>query len=354
VESDNPANNGYRQNHELVKTEGVFGSVPVERTRVPAGGRFVAALFLAAAQTSSCLLGCDRKPPPPERSEPWRAPVVASAPVAKPGAALPYTLAQKQEIAFTLKTQATTITGVFPIVRGTLALDPVNLKNSDAKLRIDLGAVRITTGSEDENRGYSVSAQNWLNLGASIPEATRDARRWATLLLEEVQETEAKAAHEATVDRKRLAQLRAELETTPDTSDADAATEADTPPDAASPRGSAVTLPAEIRTTRVRVLGSLELNGRRVTEPYAVTLEFYYPATATPGVPPDRIVVRSVGTHKFPLERYQISPRNPAGMLVASDLKLLGAEVARAAQVHFALQFVPRASGGTTTANDGT
>jgi len=65
-------------------------------------------------------------------------------------------------------------------------------------------------------------------------------------------------------------------------------------------------------------------------------------------------VVRSVGTHKFPLERYQISPRNPAGMLVASDLKLLGAEVARAAQVHFALQFVPRASGGTTTANDGT
>jgi hypothetical protein len=267
---------------------------------------------------------------------------VASAPTTKPGAALEYELPQKQELRFSLKTQAITITGVFPIVRGTLALDPVNLKNSDAKLRIDLGAVRITSGSEDENRGYSVSAQNWLNLGASIPEATRDARRWATLLLEEVDEIDANAAHEASVDRKRLEQLKAEVETTAVADEADASLDQAAPPEDRAP------LPAEIRTTRARVLGSLELNSRRVTEPYALAVEFHYPATATPGFPPDRIVVRSVGTHKIPLERYQVSPRNAAGMLVSSDLKLLGREVARAAQVQFALEFVP------TATNDGT
>lgn len=284
------------------------------------------ALLLASA--------CDAEPRPVERTAPWRAPAAASAPDPELAKTLRYTLAPKQEIAFSLKTQTTLITGVFPIVRGTLDLDPVNLKNSEATLRVDLGAVRITSGSEDENRGYSVSAQNWLNLGASIPEASRDARRWATLLLEEVPEIDAGSAHEARVDRKRLEQLKIKSEGTSTTG---ANADADVAP------SESTSLPGEIRVARARVRSSLELNNRRVTQPYSVSVEFHYPAAATPGFPPDRVVVASTGSYKIALDQYQVAPRNAAGMLIASDLKLLGAEVARAAHVIFALEFVPSA-----------
>jgi len=292
---------------------------------------------LACGALACGALGCDPEPRPVERTEPWRAPAAASAPDRDPAKTLSYTLAPKQEIAFSLKTQTTQISGVFPLVRGTLELDAVNLKNSEATLRVDLGAVRITSGSEDENRGYSVSAQNWLNLGASIPEASRDARRWAAFLLDEVVEIDAGAAHEARVDRKRLEQLKAKSEGTSATAPgvlADAGADAD-----AAPSESA-SLPGEIRVARARVRGSLQLNDRRVTQPYSVSVEFHYPASATPGFPPDRVVVTSNGSYKIALEQYQIAPRNAAGMLIASDLKLLGVEVARAAQVTFALEFV--------------
>jgi hypothetical protein len=53
--------------------------------------------------------------------------------------------------------------------------------------------------------------------------------------------------------------------------------------------------------------------------------------------------VASTGSYKIALEQYQIAPRNAAGMLISSDLKLLGAEVARTALVSFALEFVPSA-----------
>jgi len=285
--------------------------------------------------------GCNREPAPVERTEPWRAPGVASAPSTDPKKTLEYTLAPRQHIGFSLKTPTTTITGVFPIVRGTLELDPVNLKNSEANLRIDLGAVRITAGDEDENRSYSVTAQNWLNLGASIPEASRDARRWANLLLEGVQETDASAAHEARVDRRRLERWRQSVVTPRPDASADAAPSASTEV-FDKPDGSQVSLPpAEIRVTRVRALSSLELNQRRVTQLYSVSVEFHYPVAATPGFPPDRIIVANAGSLKIALDQYQITPRNASGTLVASDLKLLGAEVARTALVEFALEFVP-------------
>jgi len=302
--------------------------------------------LLGLVSIGACSIGlgaCNNEPRPAERTEPWRAPAAAASASATVEKTLSYTLAPHQQIAFSLKTQTTTITGVFPVLRGSLNLDAVNLKNSDANLRVDLGAVRITSGDEDENRRYSVWAQNWLNLGASIPEAARESRRWAAILLEEIQEVDSGAAHEARVDRKRLEQLKSRsLAPTTDatTTAAEAGTSAaQVDADASAP--DAASLPAEIRVARARVRSSLELNNRRVTQPYAVSVEFHYPASATPGFPPDRIVVTNAGSYKVALDQYQIAPRNAAGMLVASDLKLLGAEVARSAQLQFALEFVP-------------
>lgn len=315
--------------------------------------RPLAPLGLLSSLLGLCSIGlwaCDAEPRPVERTKPWRAPAASSAASSAASAnaekTLAYTLAPRQQLAFSLKTQTTTITGVFPVVRGTLRLDAVNLKNSDANLRVDLGAVRITSGDEDENRGYSVSAQNWLNLGASIPEAAREGRRWATISLEEIQEIDAGAAHEARIDRKRLEQLKATSQAERADASATAADAAlETDADASAPDDT--NLPAEVRVTRARVRSSLELNNRRVTQPYAVSVELHYPASATPGFPPDRVVVTSAGSYKIALDQYQIAPRNAAGMLVATDLKLLGAEVARSAQIQFALEFVPAAPKAT-------
>lgn len=304
-------------------------------------------LSLAVALSLAIALGvcaCNNEPRPVERTKPWRAPAAASATSANVEKTLAYTLAPRQHIAFSLKTHSTTITGVFPVVRGTLDLDAVNLKNSDANLRVDLGAVRITSGDEDENRRYSVWAQNWLNLGASIPEAARENRRWATVLLEEIQEIDAGAAHEARIDRKRLEQLKSMSQAQhagASTTVADATADSDAGTDAEANALDDAGLPAEVRVARARVRSSLELNNRRVTQPYAVSVELHYPASATPGFPPDRVVVASAGSYKVALDQYQIAPRNAAGMLVASDLKLLGSEVARSAQLQFALEFVP-------------
>lgn len=282
-------------------------------------------LSLALALGSG-LGGCKDPPAPPERTEPWRAAAARSAGTPESGHRVHYRLAPAQALDFELRTKTTTITGQFPLIRGSLDVDLMNLENSRAKLEIDAAQVRITTGTDDERLAYSMRAQNWLNLGASIPDAVREQRRWATFRLEEVREVQADAAHEARVDRKRLAALKERAAT-----DEDAG--AGTPP--------APPAPAEVRVTRAEIIGSLELNQRRVTEPQAIVLEFWYPASASPGLPPDRIVVRSVRPLTIPLERHQIGPRDAAGMRIASDLKLLGSEVGQTARISVELAFAP-------------
>lgn len=272
--------------------------------------------------------GCKDPPAPTQRTEPWRAGAASSAASAEAGHRVAYKLAPAQALEFELKTKTTVITGRFPLLRGSLDVDLMNLKNSRSKLEIDAGAVRISTGTQDESLAYSMRAQNWLNLGASIPDAVREKRRWATFLLEEVREVQADAAHEARVDRKRLLALKQQVQT--DSEDEDAG----------APKPKPAPLPQEVRATRAEVLGSLELNQRRVTQPFHVAIEFWYPAAATPGLPPDRIVVRSVRPVAIPLERHQIAPRDAAGMRIANDLKLLGSEVGKTARVSVNLEFL--------------
>ncbi len=279
------------------------------------------------------LLGCDEKQAPKEkRTEPWPAPAVASKKASlERGAQLEYALEPGQKIEFELSTKSNTIAGVFPIVRGSLRIDPMQLTQSDSKLSIDLGAVRITSGSDKENPGYSITAQNWLNVGASLPEATRERRRWATFLLEEVTDSKVTSAHEAPLDRGAMKAFeRAGADAAADASAADAAP-------------TALDVPAEIRSTRARVLGSLEMNNRRIVQPYDVELQFLYPARATPGLAPETIVVNSTHKVRIPLAQYEIQPRNAAGVLVASELKLLGQEVGRVARLKFSLHFKSQA-----------
>jgi hypothetical protein len=73
-----------------------------------------------------------------------------------------------------------------------------------------------------------------------------------------------------------------------------------------------------------------------------VDLDFYYPVEATPGMPPDRIVVQTVRPISVPLSQHDVVPRNSAGVTIASELKLIGPEVGKTANVSFSLQFVQK------------
>jgi hypothetical protein len=300
--------------------------------------------LLAAALVVSLPACKDHDPKQTERTEPWPAQPAASENPSRAPRRERYTLAAGQVIDFELKTRDSLIQGTFPLVRGSLELDLMHLKDSLAKLSIDLGAVRIRTGTDDEQIAYSLSAQNWLNVGASVPEAARESRRWASFFVESIQETTSEAAHEAKRDAKRERQAR---EVVASDSSSSAAASSSAPGAAplasgsASAAESAPPAPVELRVARADLVGSLELNELRVTRNYTVTLEFHYPAPATPGLVPDSIVVQSARDLRIPLEQHRITPRDAAGVRVASELKLLGKEVGETAVVSFALRFVP-------------
>ena len=288
----------------------------------------------------STAAGCEKKPPPSEQpTEPWPAPAVSSAAQERAGIRHDYVLAPGQKVSFELKTRASTITGEFPVLRGSLSIDLMNLQHSDAKLEVDVAAARITLGTENEMLERSMIAHNWLGVGSSVPESDRDALRWASVLIESVSDAKVSAAHEAKVDRKATQQLVAAPPASA-TLDTDAAApDVDPSPPVFGPH-------AEVRSTRVSVIGSLQLNNRRVTEPHEVALDFYYAAEATPGVPPARIRVKNLRAMRVPLKQHAIEPKNSAGIPIAGDLKLLGKVVGTTALLTFSLEFVPKAGTG--------
>ena len=270
------------------------------------------ALFCCLGVASSACK--DEKAPRENRTEPWPAPAASSA--RTPTSALVrYRLGERQQIDFELVSKGTKIVGLFPVLKGELEVDLMHLERSRATLGIDLAAARIQADDEREHTSYSATAQNWLNVGASIPESTREDRRWAHFEISEVFDTSADAAHEG-----RLAE-RAKKAPGPNTN-ADAGA-----------------LSGELRKVTAKVRGPLSLNQRRMDLDANLSLSFRYPAEATPGFPPERIEVKSSRTVSVSLEAFGIEPRNAKGVLVASDMKLLGSTVSRIARVSFSLEF---------------
>lgn len=259
----------------------------------------------------------DEKPPPEERTEPWPAPAASSA--RQPAAALVhYELVDKQQIDFELVSKDTKIVGYFPVVKGDLEVDLMHLDRTRGSLRVDLGAVRIEADNEREHISYSTTAANWLNVGSSIPESTREGRRWAKFEISEVFDTSSDAAHEGRLARR-----------------AKKSPKANTSADAGAFEG-------QLRKVTLKTRGPLSMNQRRMDQDANLSLLFEYPAEATPGFPPERVEVKSARALRISLDAFGIKPRNAAGILVATDMKLLGSTVSRIARVSFSLTYRQR------------
>jgi polyisoprenoid-binding protein YceI len=249
--------------------------------------------FLAAALFA--ILACSREQKRPERTEPWPAPCAVPSASARPATERARYEVEKIDITFELPAKRATPRGRLPAATGRFEVDYENPERSSGSLRIDLGLIELEGGDgEGGTTDATRRALEWLELGAEIPAAEREARRFATFSLRALQDTNIGG-----LGRRRGGQ------------------------------------PPHFSAT---VVGDLSLHGVRAPVRVPVSLEFGPLGAA----PPQRLVIRSRRPLVVPLGVHDIRPRDARGVLVARELTLLGESVGREAKVTFELGLVYR------------
>ncbi len=247
-------------------------------------------------------VGCSKKEAP-ERKDPWLA--TPSARTEPSTLTTRYRVEKRCETRVELKAKEATPRGTFRVCRGELDVDLVDLEKTRGKIAIDVASLEMI-GDDDAGSAsseWSRTAHNWLDVGASRPEAERERLRWATF---EVTSIEDASAERACDGKRAVDPVSAE------------------DPDAG--RG-------EQRTVKLTAKGKLELHGVRVDVSVPIEARFHFSAPATPDQKPDRIDLEARRSLSVPLAAHSISPRNSEGVFVAEDSKLLGVKVGRDARV---------------------
>lgn len=248
-----------------------------------------------------------------EPTEPWPAPAALPEPAAEndDSTRRPYRVQSGSVVRVSLPAKEEKPTGTFRIVRGLLEIDLVHLARSRGTIEVDLGSLLMDGDSTREERLYTTQARNWLNLGASRPDAAIEQLRFARFVVTSLDQLSHAAPH-----------LGHRLPPEPDPSRPD---DGD----------------GERRRISLDVTGELELNGLRVQRRARAQLEFHYPAAATAGLPPTRVRLSSLKPLVIPLAEHEIQPRDAHGRLIAAELDLLGRVIGRSAQVSYQIVAAP-------------
>ncbi len=338
--------------------QGVVGYLPRAR----------AALHGEAVRTAWCLIcfawltGCEQDEVFYEPSDPRP----AASTEASASASIQLRISPESRVSFELASREQTTRGQLPLVRGELSVPLAELTAATGRVEVDLGALRLSGLEDDaEARLIAERARNWLNLGASRPEAMRERARWAGFSLMSVNPSTI-SVYQAR--RGALALPSAEA----GAGDAGVATKPAASakpapparPHVIAPRapGEDVELPEleesadevaqgdagverrrvpEQRTLRAILGGQLTLNQFRKELQAEVSLVFEFPDRAAPGLAPTRVLVTSVKPLRISLSDFGIEPRDAHGVVDASQAELkrrAGGE----ARVSLALVFEPK------------
>jgi hypothetical protein len=256
------------------------------------------------------LAGCSKKPPSEERTEPW----LASPPEAKAAVRAKYRVGERCEAKLELRAKEATPRGRLRVCRGELDLNLTDLADSRGTLAIDVASVEMA-GDGDGGRSdeRTQEAQNWLDVGASRPEAEREKHRWATFTL-----TGAKDASSATAHAGRREKVVREPE------EAEALPEED---------GGGSEEKRERRSVSLTARGQLVLHRVRVELEVPVRVTFEYGGAAAPEALPARVEVSTRRPVVISLATHDIKPRDASGVFQAQGMKLLGKQVGRDARV---------------------
>lgn len=245
-----------------------------------------------------------------QKKDPWLAAPSTSA--ARAAAFSRYRAETRCEARVELPAREANPKGTLRVCRGELDIDLLDLQKTQGSIAIDLGSMEMDGdadggGANDATR----SAQNWLDLGSSRPEAERERLRWATFTLTSIEELSTERAAEG----KRVKSAE------PSEPDSGART--------------------ETRNVTFTAKGNLQVHGVRVDVSVPMTAAFHYPEAAAPDVRPDHIELTSRRPLSVSLGTHEIKPRNSQGVVVSADAKLLGASVGRDARVSISVSLRP-------------
>jgi hypothetical protein len=280
---------------------------------------------------AALAVSCSKKEPERDtRRDPW----LATPPDAQaPGASLrtKYAIDPRCEVRVELPAHDATPRGTFRVCKGELDLNLSDLAQSRGALSIDLGSIEMR-GEADAGRSddYTQRAQNWLDIGASRPEAERERLRWATFTLTSAADLSNEAAHAGKLVRD---EPRANAKS--QNAEAPAETQADPDSDAGKDR-------SESRAVSLTVNGDLLLHGVRVELSAPIRVVFHYPDRATADRAPDRLRIETHRPIPITLKLHDIKPRSPAGTLISEDMKLFGSKVGPDAKLTFSIGATPK------------
>jgi hypothetical protein len=229
------------------------------------------------------VAACSRQEPPPvRRTAPWP----AAAPVQS--AALPqaqsrrarYAFEPRGEARFELPARQATPRGRARVVRGSVEVDLGDLPATRGTLEVDLGSILMDGEGDagDSSHAYTNRALDWLDIGASRPEALRERMRWARFTLLRVEDASSRAAEDG-------------------------------------------------KEVSLTVVGELELHGYRVERTAELRVTFER----------DRMLIRTAKPVPVSLRVHDVQPRDPQGAHVSSELGLLGSQVGTEAHVELDL-----------------
>lgn len=275
------------------------------------------ALRLATAWVLLALpMGCSKSEPQESTPQaPWRAQP------AKAAASLParFKAQERCQAAVELRAKEAKPRGTFRVCRGELEVDLLDLEKSKGKISIDVASIEMLEDGDGGRSDESTrQAQNWLDVGASRPEAERERLRWATFTLTAVEDLSSTSAHKGKVIK---------LET-----DASAVEDA-------SPEEDAEATPSlQARAVTFTAKGYLVLHGVRVETSVPMRAVFHYARSAGADQVPARLTLESRRPLAISLRVHDIKPRDASGLFQARDMKLLGKVVGTEARVTLGLQ----------------
>jgi hypothetical protein len=191
------------------------------------------------------------------------------------------------------------IHGATNAATGTLEVVASDLSQSRGLVRIDLTTFSTHTFGNDKDATQTKHARTWLE--AVVDDKTNENMRYAEFAIRSIDSLSA-------IDLRTVAPTR----------------------DGAD----------EVRAVTMTVHGDLLVHGHKLPKDAVVDVSFHYPAGAAPGSKSTRIEVRSKQPMRVILKEHDVSPRDPAGQLLAWTTNLIS-KVADTADVTASLVATP-------------
>ncbi|GEM_PF-3569162 len=261
------------------------------------------------------VCACEKAPEEtPARTEPWKKnPGTDSQPQKAPRAI--FTLADKQNLRFSLPTRKNSPQGVLSGISGKISLDLKHLELVQGLIKLDLAQLQMQESSPHKRKrtrlsekkpalvdasSWTTQALHWLELGEKNTEAAKAEKQFVLFKIRSATKLSKNAAHKG-AKRKR--------------SDGK---------------------PGYSRLIYARAVGDLALRSLSVHREVPLALTFQYDEESTL---PTGIKVALKGNLSVPLSEYEISPRDGAGRLLTQELSLFGDTIGRVVKVEGSLQF---------------